>query len=299
MRQITVAVWSIISVREAMKMKTVVYADVLVVINIIVNYFLLRASAAVISFDFKAWRFLASSALGGAFSLIIFVDSVPAAALTAVKIIFLPLMVLTAFGYGSLRRFFKCCAAFFAANAAFAGLMLAGCAFLFPDSVIYKNSVVYFDINILTLTVAAVVCYAVLSVIARAVRSYTPPQSVCSIRLTKEGRSVEGRALFDTGNSLCDSFSGRPVVIAERKFIEGLLPPGNCGGELDITALHGFRLIPYTTVGGAGALPAFPADCIEIFGGEGRRVENIYIAVTEKRIVHGGYSALIGAALFD
>ena len=59
-------------------MKTVVYADVLVVINIIVNYFLLRASAAVISFDFKAWRFLVSSALGGAFSLILFVDGLPA-----------------------------------------------------------------------------------------------------------------------------------------------------------------------------------------------------------------------------
>ena len=185
-----------------MKMKTVVYADVLVVINIIVNYFLLRASAAVISFDFKAWRFLVSSALGGAFSLIIFVDGLPAAALAAVKFLFLLLMVLAAFGYGSFKRFFKCCAAFLASNLAFAGLMLAGRAFLFPDSIVYKNSVVYFDINILTLTVAAVVCYAVLSIISRAVRNRTPPQSVCSIRLTKDGRSVEGRALFDTGNSL-------------------------------------------------------------------------------------------------
>lgn len=282
-----------------MKMKTVVYADVLVVINIIVNYFLLRASAAVISFDFKAWRFLVSSALGGAFSLIIFVDGLPAAALAAVKFLFLLLIVLAAFGYGSFKRFFKCCAAFLASNLAFAGLMLAGRAFLFPDSIVYKNSVVYFDINILTLTVAAVVCYAVLSVISRAVRNRTPPQSVCSIRLTKDGRSVEGRALFDTGNSLCDSFSGRPVVIAERRFIEALLPPEMRGDKLDITALHGFRLIPYTTVGGAGALPAFPADSVEIFCGEGRRVENIYIAVTEKRIVHGGYSALIGAPLFE
>lgn len=74
--------------------------------------------------------------------------------------------------------------------------MLAGRTFLFPDSIVYKNSVVYFDINILTLTVAAVVCYAVLSVISRAVRNRTPPQSVCSIRLTKDGRSVEaGRFL--------------------------------------------------------------------------------------------------------
>ena len=88
-------------------MKTVVYADVLVVINIIVNYFLLRASAAVISFDFKAWRFLVSSALGGAFSLIIFVDGLPAAALAAVKFLFLLLMVLAAFGYGSFKRDFE------------------------------------------------------------------------------------------------------------------------------------------------------------------------------------------------
>ena len=247
-----------------MKMKTVVYADVLVVINIIVNYFLLRASAAVISFDFKAWRFLVSSALGGAFSLIIFVDGLPAAALAAVKFLFLLLIVLAAFGYGSFKRFFKCCAAFLASNLAFAGLMLAGRAFLFPDSIVYKNSVVYFDINILTLTVAAVVCYAVIGIISRAVRNRTPPQSVCSIRLTKDGRSVEGRALFDTGNSLCDSFSGRPVVIAERRFIEALLPPEMRGDKLDITALHGFRLIPYTTVGGAGALPAFPADSVEV-----------------------------------
>ena len=117
-----------------MKMKTVVYADVLVVINIIVNYFLLRASAAVISFDFKAWRFLVSSALGGAFSLIIFVDGLPAAALAAVKFLFLLLMVLAAFGYGSFKRLFKCCAAFLASNLAFAGLMLAGRTFLFPTA---------------------------------------------------------------------------------------------------------------------------------------------------------------------
>ena len=115
-------------------MKTVVYADVLVVINIIVNYFLLRASAAVISFDFKAWRFLVSSVLGGTFSLIIFVDGLPAALLAAVKLLFLLLMVLAAFGYGSFKRFFKCCAAFLASNLAFAGLMLAGRTFLFPDS---------------------------------------------------------------------------------------------------------------------------------------------------------------------
>lgn len=276
-------------------MKTVVYADVLVFINIMVNYFLLRASAALGSFDAKTPRLLASSALGGAFSLIIFLEGIPTAAMWAIKLLFLLLMVFTAFGFVSLKRYFKCCAAFFAANFVFAGLMLAGCTFIFPNSVIYKNTIVYFDMDILTLTVASVVCYGVLSVISRAIKSRNPPQSIYKIRIEKDGKSVEGKALYDTGNSLCDIFSGRPAVIAEKSFVVNLL-----GGTAELESIHGFRFIPYTTVSGAGALPAFPADGIEIYENGGvRRVKNIYIAVTEKKIVHGGYSVLLGGALFE
>lgn len=275
-------------------METVVYADVLVVINIIVNYFLLRATAKLVSFDFKTRRFLAASVLGGAFSLIIFIENLSGALLAAIKLAFLLLMVFVAFGFVSIKRFFKCCAAFFAANFVFAGLMLAGCTFIFPNSVIYKNTVVYFDMDILTLTVASVICYGVLSVISRAIKSRNPPQSIFKIRIEKDGRSVEGKALFDTGNSLCDIFSGRPVVIAEKSFVEPLTS-GN-----DPMAVKGSRLIPCTTVSGQSVLPAFPADSIEIYENGGvRRVESIYIAVTEKKIVHGGYSALLGSPLFE
>ncbi len=278
-------------------MKTVVYADVLIVVNIIVNYFLLRTAAAIVSFDFKSVRFLAASVFGGAFSLIIFADELPPVLLTVIKFAFMLAMTATAFGFVSLKRFIKCCAAFFIANIAFAGLMLAGCTFVFPNSVIYKNSVVYFDMDILTLTVAAVVSYVVLSALSRAMRNRTPPQSVYGIRICKDGQVVEGKALFDTGNSLCDSFSGRPVVIAEKSFAKALVPKGTA---FEPTEMHGFRLIPYTTVGGGGALPAFPADSIEIIERSGvRKVENIYIAVTEKKIVHGGYAALIGSPLFE
>lgn len=302
LRQITIGVGDILLSNESNGyggggVKTVVYADVLIVVNIIVNYFLLRAAAAIISFDFKTVRFLAASALGGAFSLIIFVEELSPVLLTGVKFAFMLVMTVTAFGFVSLKRFVKCCAAFFAANLAFAGLMLAGCTFIFPNSVIYKNSVVYFDMDILTLTVAAVASYAVLSGISRAVRNRTPPQSVYKIRISKDGQAVEGKALFDTGNSLCDSFSGRPVVIAERSFIEALAPKGTA---FEPTAMHGFRLIPYTSLGGSGALPAFPADSIEITERSGvRKIENIYIAVTEKKIIHGGYAVLIGSPLFE
>lgn len=283
-------------------MKTVIYADILAVINIIVNYFLLRASAAITASGFKTLRFLAASVLGGAFAFMIFVDGIPPAVNLLIKLAFSAVMVITAFGFVSLKAFMKRFAAFFLANFAFAGIMLAGCTFFFKNTVIYKNGAVYFDMDILTLTVSAIVCYIILSVISRFTRSKTPPKSIYSVELSANGKNTECRALFDTGNTLCDGFSGRPVVIADISVAEKLVPENakDEKGNTDYTAIKGFRLIPYSTVGGSGALPAFPIDEIRIgLGTETGIVKNIYLAVTEKKIVSGAYSALLGAPVFE
>lgn len=277
-----------------MRLSTVIYADILVVVNIIVNYLLLRASTAITGCSFKAWRFLLSSAAGGFFSLIIFIENMPLWLNIILKISFTAVMVLLAFDVKSGKAFVKCAAAFFAANFVFAGIMLAVCTAFMPNRAIYQNGVVYFDIDILTLTIGAVVCYAVLSLISRFTRSKTPPKSIYSIRITYSGKSVDGKALFDSGNTLCDCFSGRPVIIAEKDFIGPILE----GKEL--TEAKNFRLIPFTTIQNEGALPAFMADEIEILI-EGNRIkaEDIYIGITDKKIVSGGYCALLGTPFFD
>lgn len=277
-----------------MKLKTVIYADILIVINIIVNYLLLRASAAVTACQFKAFRFLLASAAGGLFSLVIFIENIPVWLNIILKILFLLTMVFIAFGVKSLKAFFKCCSAFFLTNFAFAGIMLALNITVLPNAAIYKNGVVYFDIDILTLTVSAVICYAILSVISRFSQSKTPPKSIYPVRIVYGENAVEGKALFDSGNSLCDCFSGKPAIIAEKDFVSKLY------GKTELTDLKNFRLIPFSTIKGGGALPAFMADKAEIMS-EGKWLEakDIYIAVTEKKIVSGGYSALLGTPFFD
>lgn len=274
-------------------LNTVIYADILIVINIIINYLLLRASSAVTGCEFKALRFLIASAIGGLFSLIIFVENIPVLVNIVMKTAFLLLMVFVAFGAKSLKAFLKCCAAFFLSNFAFAGIMLALNLTLIPYSAIYKNGIVYFDIDILTLTVAAIICYVTLSLISRFTKSKVPPKSIYPIKITYGETTVEGKALFDSGNSLCDCFSGKPAIIAEKDFINTLCPN-------DITCMKNFRLIPFTTIKSNGALPAFMADKTEIMA-EGKWIgcSDIYIAVTEKKIVSGGYSALIGTPFFD
>lgn len=277
-----------------MWLKTVIYADILVVINIIVNYLLLRACAAFTGFGFKAWRFLAASAAGGLFSLIIFVENISILLNILLKTFFCVVMILIAFNTKSLKAFLKSTAAFLAVNFAFGGIMLAVCTVFLPNSAAYHNGVVYFDIDIITLTVAATACYCILSLISRFMKSRVPQQSIYSIRITYEGKCVEGKALFDSGNSLCDCFSGKPVIISENSFISPLL----FGKEL--TEAKNFRLIPFSTISNGGALPAFLADKAEILIGKNWvEAKNVYIGVTEKKIVSGGYCALLGAPFFD
>ncbi len=264
------------------------------IINIIVNYLLLRACAAFTGSGFKAWRFLAASAAGGFFSLIIFVENISLWLNILLKILFCIVMILIAFNVKSAKAFFKCTAAFLAVNFAFGGIMLAVCTAFLPNSAAYHNGVVYFDIDILTLTVAAIGCYCILSVISRFTKSKVPQQSIYSIRIAYNGKTVEGKALFDSGNSLCDCFSGKPVIICENSFITPLL-----FGK-DLTEAKNFRLIPFSTISSAGALPAFSADKAGILiGSNWIETENIYIGVTEKKIVSGGYCALFGTPFLD
>ncbi|MBQ3006917.1 MAG: sigma-E processing peptidase SpoIIGA [Clostridia bacterium] len=275
------------------KLKTVIYADILIIINLIVNYLLLRACAMITGHNFKALRLLASSSFGSLSSLMIFIENMPLIANIIIKIILLSLMVFIAFGSGNIKSFIKDISAFFLVNFGFAGIMFALCTTLFPDSAIYKNGIVYFDISIFTLTGGAIICYFTLSIISRFTKSKKPLKSIYSIKITYNGKYAEGKALFDSGNTLCDCFSGKPVIIAEKEFISKIC-------DNDITGMKNFRLIPFSTIADSGALPAFLPDKTEIFiDGKWYESNEIYIAVTNKKIVSGEYSALFGIPFLE
>lgn len=202
-------------------------------------------------------------------------------------------MVFVAFGAKSIKAYVKCCAAFFLSNFVFAGIMMTLSIAIMPDSSIYKNGIAYFDIDIITLTLGTVTCYLILTIITKFLKSRTPQKNIFPIRIYYNSNSIEGKALFDSGNTLTDCFSGKPVVIAEKENINNLL-------EKELSDMKNFRLIPFTTIKNGGALPAFMADRVEIMcAGKWLSADEVYIAVTEKKIVSGEYFALLGTPFFE
>lgn len=275
-------------------LKTVVYADILIFINIIVNYFLIKACALITGFECKTARIILSSFIGGLFSLFIYADNISEILNITIKIIFMVTIILSAFRVRSLKPFLKLFISFFTVNMVFGGIMLLINIFVMPESALYNNGIVYFNVDILSLTVTSAICYAIINIINIFIKSKTPQKSIYSLRITYKNKTAECKALFDSGNTLCDCFSGRPVIIAEKSFVNKIMDTKR------IEEAEKFRIIPYSTLSGNGTLLSFMADKTEIYISEKWvETENIFIAVTDKKIISSDYSALFGKPFFD
>ncbi|MGX8706583.1 MAG: sigma-E processing peptidase SpoIIGA [bacterium] len=97
------------------------------------------------------------------------------------------------------------------------------------------------------------------------------------------GATVRFPACVDTGNRLTEPFSGQPVLIASASLLKPILPA------------DGYRLVPYGSVGGHGAIPCFRPDAFYILqNGRRRRAPEIWIAVFPERLP-GPFQALAPA----
>ncbi|HAQ28349.1 MAG TPA: hypothetical protein DCQ76_00990 [Ruminococcaceae bacterium] len=286
--------------------KTKVYVDVLVVLNIFINYFLLSASSLIVRVKPKRARLAAGAFIGGAYSLVIFLPDIPNVLSVVMNLGMSCILVLVSFAPKKFTVFIKEFAAFFAVNFIFAGLMLAVWLAFKPSGMVYNNAAVYFDIDVKLLVLSTVVCYAVLTLFSKLLKRNSPDDKIFDVRLCNKGNAFLTKALFDTGNSLSDGFSDTPVIIAERSVVKKLVPEGifafiDGDAALPINCDDGsIRLIPAGTVGGESVLRAVLIDSITVIGKkETKEVKNVILAESKTPFSSGDYSVLLGPKIFD
>ena len=275
----------------------VIYADVLVIVNIYINYILLRLCSKIARREAKSLRLFSASLVGGLYSLIILIDSVPDWLITVTKLVVGVLMLVIAFGFGNKRAFLRLTGAFLLVDIAFAGLMLALWLIFAPSTMVYCCGIVYFNINTMTLLILTVVCYLITGLAAKLIAFKTPKNTV--YRLTVRFCSSEFicHAFFDTGNTLTEPFSGYPVII-----IDPTVKDENGISLSEVFDKSGklCRIIPCSTLGQRSALTAFRPDSVKISGLECEFETNkVYIALSKDKILNGDYTALLAAKIFE
>ncbi len=237
----------------------VIYADILIVTNFIVDYFLLAITGKIMKRHPRIIRRIISSLFAALGALTIFLPEQNAVLRLLFRLSFSVLICILYFGYEGIRRLIFSSLIFLAVTTCFAGSMIALWYIFKPSGMVINNSVVYFDISPLFLIGFSVIGFLIFSLFSFLFAQNHKTAKRCSVTLTFCGKIGNFSAIIDSGNSLSDSFTGRPVIIADGKKAISYF------GELSPERYREkYRAIPCGTVSGNGILDGFRCDCGKI-----------------------------------
>lgn len=282
----------------------VIYADVLFLLNAVVDYLLLLVSARAAGAPLRRMRFVLGGAIGGVYAVAMFLPGFAFLGRSPYPAAFGLLMVLTA--YGITRLLVKQALIFLAVTCALGGGVLAigmmdGAALSLGRNVIYSLP----DLKLVMLSAAG--CFALLHLIAPYLCRHTRVGGeLREITFELLGRSLTLTAFCDSGNTLTDPNTGRTVPVAEGAALRVLFPPGLVPTHADLTdspaglyrlnrgGLKGrLCLLPYRAVGiERGVLLGVRMDCITV---NRKRYEGVLVALSPTPVSDGGgYHVLTG-----
>ena len=264
----------------------IVYADVLIFLNLLVNYFLLCATCKILNCKVKTLQIILSALLGGISSLYIFLPKLNILAETLLKIATCSVMVVTCFGFKNIKSFLKSTGVLFLVTASYGGIMFAFWLMFGPKGMVINNSVVYFDISPLVLIICSVIGYILFSILSRIFAQVSKFARHCSITVFANDKSVRLDAIIDTGNSIEDIFSNSQIIIADKEKVNFLFE------TLDNNNSR-YRLLPCSTVSGNDVLEGFRCDSAVILNNNTQTVLQKPILAISKTKLNDGYNAII------
>lgn len=299
-------------------MKPVVYVDVLFLLNFVLNFLLLLATGKICKNQAKSWRLSLGALAGSVYAVLMFFPSLAIYYTLLSKLIFSAALIAVSFSVKRWREFGRLILVFYAVNFLFAGAAFG--LFYLTDlgsvaGAVMSNGIFYFDLPLGVLLTTSAGAYLLLWAVQRI---YTYKMSKAGkyydIVIHYHGRQAAVHALLDTGNSLADPLTGKPVIVAELDSLAPLFGEAvnqifsACQNDdtnliplvMEHAQLHdNFRLIPFSSLGREnGLLLAFLPDCVEL-AAEERSVRDVLIGIYTKKLSKTQeYKALLHPALF-
>lgn len=229
-----------------------IYVDVLIVLNIYVNFILLKAAAKLTHSPLGTRRCIGAASVGSLFSLIILAPELGVILGGIYKLVSAAAIVLLAFGK---RRILLNTVIFFASGYLAAGAVYAFYSFFCPQLIHFCNTFFYIDLSLIALVISTALVYFCVC----AVRFFCDREPIGSFRIfVRYGcRIAAFDGLADSGNLLVDFFTGCPVIICGKSGLGSIL-------RTDEPSPKGMRPLPCSTVNGSDAIMIFRPDEVVI-----------------------------------
>lgn len=246
-----------------MKSMNIIYLDTLFLVNFVCDYILLLCTARVSGAEIRRGQILLASVLGGLYACLCTFSEIPWVRSPIIQCVCSTLLCIAAFGQEA--RMLRCIISFLCISAMVGGVLSALSISIHETIFLPMNFKIIFP-------VFAIVC-GILSLLLRRFPQLQRKQ-LHQITVTMNDRTIQFRAMRDTGNELYDPITNLPVLICETTILRQLFP------NLDMSANDPYilfftlsetdlfknrmKLIPYKTISETGILLGFKPDRVQI-----------------------------------
>lgn len=285
-------------------MRTVVYLDVLFLVNFIIDYFLLLSAALISGSAVKRLRLLLGAAAGAFSSFAILLPPLHIVLNILLKALISAFIVFAAFGFKNIRLYLKNYCWYIISNLVFAGAVMLYILGMGEKGIEVNNLCVYFNVSALNLILAITAVYALIKGVLFLFG--TPKKEKRYIlKLTFDNAVTEVETFWDTGFRLTDCMKQCPVI---------LLSLDSLGKELEVLKKNAWALleknsymqcgnnmylIAADTVAGGTLLPAVALKEVSVRkNGRTIAVKGVTAAFTDK-CFENGCDAITGNNIFN
>lgn len=279
-----------------MVINMVVYADILVLLNFLVNYFLILTVKKITYYKTKTYRIIFSAFLGGLSSLYIFLPQMNIFVELLLKILLCAGLSFCAFGFRNFKYYLRAFLWLFLATCLYGGIMIAVWHILKPQGMVINNSVVYFNISPLFLIGFTVAFYLIFSLIAPIFSKTAKSAERCEVTILVNDKKANINAIVDNGNSLTDIFGKSEIIIADKSVYYLLFGSSDTENSQELKARY--RAVPCSTVTGSKMLDGYRCDKATLKNSENTvTLEKPIIAISNEKI-NDGFEAIINPKIF-
>ena len=273
-----------------------IYADMLVAVNLYIDFFLLWCVRKVLGLGARTCRLLLGAFLGAAWALL---SLLPLPAWTALPLglIGALLAALGAFTPGSAKLLGKAALCLWLFSFLLAGFCLFLLQVLSPAGLAVSGNVIYLDLSPRLLFLFTCGAYGLFWLWHRLLPRDRGRGRLQAFVVEQGGKTQTLLARGDTGNSLREPFSGLPVIVCRREKLQSLAPRELLSWqEGEFLPGAGLRLVPFESLGGKGLLPAFRPERVTL--GKGDPPVGCYLALSPVPFAAQGWDALYNPDLF-
>lgn len=248
-------------------MSMTIYLDIVFLENTLMNYIILYATGFIQKRKMKNFKLIISSILGAGYAVISYLKIIPIYSTLFMKILLSIIMIYVAFNNQNIKQICKNLLLFYLTSFVIGGCALALLYLVSPQNVSFENGVLVGTYPMKMTLIAGAVGFLIIQYsFSMNKRQMKLKDLLCDLEIMVNKQKVKMKGYIDSGNTLKDPISQKPVIIVENAVMEKIIDTKNLiGGDENLK----IRLIPFKSIGKQnGMLVGIKPNYVQIKQGE-------------------------------